>query len=85
MNSKLKNSLSGLAVVAAFVLGALVVGEPIDDAAAAAPVTADAADASPEAERAEALLRASRVKLDLTLPYAALPRLLPRRGSCSWA
>ena len=84
MISKLKNSLSGLAVVAAFVIGALVVGEPIDgavDAAVAAPVTAEAADASPEANRAEAVLRASRVKLDLTLPYAALPRLLPRRGS----
>ena len=81
MNSKLKNSLSGLAVVAAFVLGALVVGEPIDGANAATAVTAEAVEPSVEAERAEALLRASRVKLDLTLPYAALPRLLPRRGS----
>jgi len=87
MTSKLKSTLAGLAVVALFVFGSAVLGEPL-------PSRADMAQAAFEDTRAEPMMaaldeaqakartsaesarRATLRRLHLTMPYFAVGRML---------
>lgn len=87
MHPKVKSTVSGLVVVAGFVFGSTLVGEPLagaDQRSALEPVT-PAADVPSLVEDvlAGAELRAresNRRRLHLTMPYFAVGRLLSRTG-----
>jgi hypothetical protein len=105
MYHKMKNTLAGLGIVAAFFTGGLLMSEPVPAEVAApqieAPeaalalavvklaldlsqsqalstVQAEAAEAAHKA-KAEARQRASRVRLELGMPYYSFGTALPRR------
>lgn len=85
MHSKLKSTVSGLAVVAAFVFATTLFGEPLPERS---PEAAAEEAFEREAERVAAVLddaqaaaetarRATLRRLRLTMPYFAVGRLLP--------
>ena len=105
MYHKIKSTLAGLGMVAAFVAAGLTLGEPVahaqaaplpghavDSNAAAAAIVLKAvlavaaAEAAETAAREAALLqqqdraRASRLRLQLGMPYYSFGAVLPRRG-----
>ena len=105
MYHKIKSTLAGLGMVAAFVAAGLTLGEPVADArsatrpgpvvqseaAAAAMVlqtvlslaAAEAADAAAREAanvRQQHRARASRLRLELGMPYYSFGAVLPRRG-----
>jgi hypothetical protein len=105
MYHKMKNTLAGLGIVAAFFTGGLLMSEPVpaevvapraeaseaalavavlklaldlSQAQALSTVQAEASEAAHKA-RTEARQRASRVRLELGMPYYSFGTVLPRR------
>jgi hypothetical protein len=91
MHPKLKSTVSGLFVVAGFVFGGALVGEPLPTAAQRSALDAVTPAVTPAVETASLVKgvvvaaeqrarESNRRRLHLTMPYFAVGRLLPHTG-----